>query len=71
MRSRERHVKRRSESYFHEENLLVEFTIEVKHKLLDDRDNHWLDKAIIEGREEEDDEEKYEDVQKKGIEKGI
>jgi len=43
----------------------------VKEKLLHDRDNHWLDKAIIEGREEEDDEEKYEDVQKKGIEKGI
>ena len=31
----------------------------MKEKLLHDRDNHWLDKAIIEGGEKEDDDEKY------------
>jgi hypothetical protein len=56
MRLRERHARRQAtddklidlDHIFHEDDPLVEWTREVEDRLLDDRDNSWLDEAIQE-----------------------
>jgi hypothetical protein len=56
MRLRERHARRQAtdeklidlDHIFHEDDPLVEWTREIEDRLLDDRDNSWLDEAIQE-----------------------
>ena len=61
MRLRERHVRRRNndeqiidlDHIFHEEDPLNQWIREKEDRVLDDRDNEWLDDALMEEEHQE------------------